>query len=316
MCRLAAFPAGTTKERAHEIVSNFISGNHDGVGSAHVKSGEFIVKKYPYSYQEAVTKKDDLFEHMPYDGWTIAHVRYATHGENTIPNTHPIIRGDIVGVHNGVFGASSIIRVAMADSVKWAGETDSEVALYMLNKLGSYKFYKEMPSGAGVYLALNRNGELDCIKCSGDMKLLRVDGGKWIVASHFAYKEDDIWTELGCYGFKADGTPRDWQPKEKKKEETRTSYTPQDIWRGGRHYCGDGDYDLQEGRATDTSTTKANCPSGYVPPTTHIPTGRGSLVVVKDGVIRKIEETEKPKPPSLWNWRTESEIMDYIRAMA
>lgn len=194
MCRLAAFPPGTTAEEAHEIVTAFVGGNDDGVGSAFVKDGEFVVKKYPYSYHEAIAKKNDLFDHMPYQGWTIAHVRLATHGGNEYKNTHPIIKGNLVGVHNGVFGAANLIRAAMNGSVKWQGDTDTEVALYILNKLGPEGFRKEMPYSAGVYLALGRDGALTAIKCSGDLRIWRTQDDRFILASSFKY-DSKYWKD-------------------------------------------------------------------------------------------------------------------------
>lgn len=304
MCRLAAFPPGTHKEFANEVLADFVRGNDDGVGSAYVKSGEFILKKFPYSYQEAVTKKDDLFDHMPYNGWTIAHVRYATHGGNTLANTHPIIRGDLVGVHNGVFSGSGIIRLALDGAVKWAGETDSEVALYLLNKLGRDKFYKEMPSGAGVYLTLNRKGELDCTKLSGDLRFLKMSNGSYSVASAFPTKYRDTFVTTGGWGFKPDGTPRDWSEESEKKKTDR--YSQQDIgygkgifWYGGKRY-----------NSTDEDYCTGSEGGCHVPPPTHSEVST-PLVIIPGGK----EEEKKPSQPSLWDWKDDQEIIDYVREM-
>lgn len=188
MCRLAAFPPGTTPEQAHEIVTKFVGGNDDGVGEAYAKDGEFKINKYPYSYQQAVGKGDTLFKHMPYKGWTLAHVRFATHGGNEYKNTHPIVKGNIAVVHNGVFSQANIIRAAMADSVKWTGDTDTEVAAYMLHKHGPEGFYTIMDKYAhspGVFLALHRDGSLVAVKCGGDLELFRASNETFILASTF-----------------------------------------------------------------------------------------------------------------------------------
>lgn len=188
MCRLAAFPPGTTADIAHEIVNKFVGNNNDGVGVVFTKSGEFKVHKYPISYRQAVAEKKVLFDHMPYEGWTLAHVRLATHGENEYKNTHPIIRGNIAVVHNGIFSQSELVRAALADSVKWSGETDTEVAAYMLNKLGPSKFLQTMDNlYAGVYLALSRDGSLVAVKTSGDLELARTPDDKFILASEFPW---------------------------------------------------------------------------------------------------------------------------------
>lgn len=283
-------------------MADFVKGNEDGVGSAYVKDGEFILKKYPYSYKEAVTKSDDLFNHMPYKGWTLAHVRWATHGDNTVPNTHPIIRGDIVGVHNGVFSAAPLLRAAMDGGVKWAGETDTEVALYLLNKWGPSEFYKQMPMGAGVYLSLDRKGQLDCIKASGDLKFLRLDNGRYIVASAFPFKYKEKYMHNGVYGFTVEGTPRDWKEEEPKKKTER--YTTSDISNGSGTYRG--------GRFIPLGQEGFGCSSGY-PYDANKACGDKKttpLIIIKDGV------PEKPSAPSLWDWHTEQEILDYVREMA
>lgn len=192
MCRLAAFPPGTTAEQAHEIVNRFVGGNDDGVGEVYVKDGEFKLNKYPYSYSQAVAKGDTLFEHMPYAGWTLAHVRFATHGGNEYKNTHPIIKGNIAVVHNGVFSQANIIRAAMADSVKWSGDTDTEVAAYMLNKHGPDRFFEIMDKLAhspGVFLALARDGSLAACKIGGDLEVLRVANETFMLASRFPWNE-------------------------------------------------------------------------------------------------------------------------------
>lgn len=303
MCRLAAFPPGCSPEQAHELVADFVRGNEDGVGSAYVKDGEFILKKYPYSYKEAVSKKDDLFDHMPYKGWTLAHVRWATHGGNTLPNTHPIVRGDLVGVHNGVFSAAPLLRAAMDGGVKWAGETDTEVALYLLNKWGPAEFYKQMPMGSGVFLRLDRKGQLDCIKTSGEMKFLKLDNGKYIVASAFPFKYKEKFMHNGVYGFTEDGTPRDWKEDEPKKKTER--YTTNDCGLA-RGYMRDGRYFHGTTYPSDSCATEM---SNRAESATQ---SRLPLIVIKDGKVEK----QPPKPPSLWDWKNEQEILDYIRAMA
>lgn len=305
MCRIAAFPPGYPKEKAHEIIEQFLGGNDDGVGSAYVKDGEFIVKKYPYSYKEALVKKDDLFEHMPYDGWTIAHIRMATHGGNTLQNTHPIIRGDYVGVHNGVFSPAPLLRAALDGGTQWSGETDSEVALYLYNKWGRDQFYKEMPGGSGVYVVLNRKGELDVAKTSGELRFMKLDNGTFLIASSLPFKWNDIYVSNGCYGFNPDGTPRDWKETEKKKTER---YTRGDYGYG----CGSG----RQGRYYRSDIEEGTATTYPFPCNTHGPSNDDdtkSIIIIKNGEEQKSTTVERP---SLWDWKTEQQILDYVRAMA
>lgn len=236
MCRLAAFPPGTPMEFAHEIVSDFAGGNEHGTGVAYLKGKSFVIQKYPVSYAECVTKKHPLFGHMPHDGWTIAHVRYATHGEKTYANTHPIIRGHSAVCHNGIFSGTPLIKAALNKSVKWQGETDSEVGAYMLNSLGPDEFYKAMPSGAGVWLALNRDGSLSVSKLSGDLEMIQNEKEQIVIASQFPWKGG--WKHkassmtLGVAKVDAKGFAINF--KFPKKEERTYGhrhplYTPQDI---------------------------------------------------------------------------------------
>lgn len=171
MCRLSCFPPGTPKEKAIEILKNFAEGNGDGVGSVHVKDGKFVVNKWAVPLEQALREKMPLLDHMPHRGWTLVHLRAASHGSIAYRNTHPFIKGDWAFMHNGVFGAHSIMRAALAPYTTFEGETDSEVVAHLFATLGPQKFIKRIEQG-GVYLALNKNGTLYAINTSfGDLTL-------------------------------------------------------------------------------------------------------------------------------------------------
>ena len=169
MCRLAAFPPGTTFPEAMELAKTLEGHNVDGVGTAHVVDGQFVVKKFPIPLSQAIEKRLDLFNHMPHDGWTILHTRLATHGDKTDKNTHPFEIGDYAFAHNGVWGESEICRFALQGHVTFNGETDSEVAGYFFNLLGPDRFAKSIMRG-GVFLGLHRSGELHVVKTYGDLQ--------------------------------------------------------------------------------------------------------------------------------------------------
>jgi hypothetical protein len=95
MCRLAAFPPGYTKESAFKLMAQYGEYNRDGVGIAYAKDGELVVKKWADSWESLEKKGVDIFAHMPHAGWTIAHVRAATHGERT-PDT-PTLSSRVTG---------------------------------------------------------------------------------------------------------------------------------------------------------------------------------------------------------------------------
>lgn len=164
-------------------MENFYSGNVDGTGSAYVKDGKFVVNKWSIPYDEVARKKLPLFDHMPYNGWTIAHVRAASHGGNTYNNTHPLIKGSWAIAHNGLFREYAIVKALMKDHT-FIGQTDSEAAAAMWERVGRAKFIESVDSG--VYLFLNKNGQLDIICGSGDLEFQNTKYGV-LMASELPY---------------------------------------------------------------------------------------------------------------------------------
>lgn len=302
MCRLIALPPGTSPDVAHELVTNFVRGNDDGVGEAYVVKGEFKINKYPYSYNEAVTKKDKLFSHMPHDGWTIAHVRLATHGEHTWANTHPFIKGDTAVVHNGTFGMHSLIKAALGTGVKWSGDCDSEVAAYLFNKLGPEEFYKKMYQHYSVYLGLKRDGSLAAVKLGhGDLKVWRTEQDTFILASEFPWRLpywDSKETEEGVLKLDKEGHASNF--KFEKKQESKRSYYHQDTVTKG----------LTNGKSgqgtTATSCTPCGVSKNFNQPT-HLEEGD----IHRPDMVKQVGRPKTPKVLSLWDWPTEDEIQNF-----
>ncbi len=158
MCRLAAFPPMFPRRRALEILANFYAGNEDGTGSVYVKDGKFVVNKWRYSFKTVVNRKYPLLDHMPYKGWTLAHLRAASHGKIRKVNTHPFIRGEWAAMHNGVFLDYKVVKAALSPFTKFESQTDSEVAAAIWQFSGPSKFYKNMSTG--TFLFLNKDGSL------------------------------------------------------------------------------------------------------------------------------------------------------------
>ena len=206
MCRLAAFPPMTSREKAVEIVNDFCMGNDDGVGTVYVKDGEFVVNKAPISFERAMKKHVPLFDHMPYNGWTLAHVRAASHGSNTMANTHPFIKGDWAFIHNGVYGDYGLLKAALSPYAKFEGETDTEVVAHMFATLGPQKFIRTINNG-GVYMALHKNGHMYMVKTSGSLDFRKTPKGL-LLSSEFPphYSERKIthvdvgWMRLDAKG--------------------------------------------------------------------------------------------------------------------
>jgi predicted glutamine amidotransferase len=188
MCRLAAFPPNFPRKKALEILLDMESYNQDGVGSVYVKDGQFVVDKYPKSITKILTKGVPFLSHMPYNGWTVAHLRAASHGKNSYENTHPFIVGDWAIVHNGIWSehdTAKMVMQAMDSNIKFKGQTDTEVAANLINIMGPQKF-AETIDGGGVFLSLNINGELQVSKTSGELRFYRQKNTKQVViASEF-----------------------------------------------------------------------------------------------------------------------------------
>ena len=183
MCRLAAFPPGFDRIEALEILASFENTNTDGTGSAYVKDGRFVVNKWPKPFSK-VARKYPFLGHMPYDGWTIAHLRAASHGENKVENTHPFIVGPWAFIHNGIWSEHEIARLIFGKQVKIEGETDSEVAAHLWNLVGP-KVFAEKIDFSGVFMGLHRDGELWVAKTSGDLEVKALSKERVLLASEF-----------------------------------------------------------------------------------------------------------------------------------
>lgn len=202
MCRLAAYPPGCSKADAIKIMKAFSSSNNDGVGTAYVKDGRFILKKYKIPFMDALTQDKDLFDHMPYDGWTIAHVRMATTGKIAYENTHPLEIIDTVMCHNGCWQPHELVR-SMTKGYKYKGETDSEVAGYMIESMGVPEFYNWKYS-TGVYLQLKRDGSFTAMKCTGELNVCQYKDS-FLFASQISGDYDSIDLPNGYITFDPKG---------------------------------------------------------------------------------------------------------------
>ena len=198
MCRLAAFPPNFPRKEALAILKNFEGHNEDGTGYTYINDGKFVTVKWPKSLSYLLKRDEDLLRHMPHNGWTIAHLRAASHGANTYENTHPFEIGkDWAICHNGVWSDNEIVKIALAPYIKFKGETDSEVACHLINNMGPKKFAMDV-DGGGVYLALNLDGTLWVTKTSGDLVLNTLEDKRILLAS-------DLDIEKYTYGDAFDG---------------------------------------------------------------------------------------------------------------
>lgn len=169
MCRLAAFPPMFPKDCAAEILKNMEGWNKDGTGSVYVKDREFVINKWPKPLGGVLATGMPLLDHMPHPGWTVVHLRMATHGAATAINTHPFIKRDLAVVHNGVFSDYDKYKKVLAKHAQFDGQTDSEVAAYLMSILKTEDFMTVVEN-SGVFLGLRRDGSLMAVNCLGDLE--------------------------------------------------------------------------------------------------------------------------------------------------
>jgi len=206
MCRLAAFPPGFPRKDAIDILKSFENNNTDGTGAAWIKDGEFQVEKYPKSLTKVIRRRRFL-DHMPHNGWTIAHLRAASHGDNKLENTHPfIVNNKWAIVHNGIFSEYKIVKLALSPHVTFLGDTDSEAAAHLIGTVGPKKF-SETIDFSGVFLALNIRGDLWAIKTSGDLEIQALTQERVLLASEFDHTayERSVEGHVGWYHFSETG---------------------------------------------------------------------------------------------------------------
>lgn len=206
MCRIAAFPPGFSRTEALDILANFENQNTDGTGSAYVKDGQFVIEKWAKPFSKIVRRRPFL-SHMPYnDGWTIVHLRAASHGGNKIENTHPFVVGDWAFIHNGVWSEYELVKLALSKQTQMVGETDSEVAANFWNIVGPKVFAKAVKFG-GVFMGLHRNGKLWVANTSGDLEIKALQGERVVLASEFNRQEyeDTVDAMRGWYEFDKNG---------------------------------------------------------------------------------------------------------------
>ncbi|KLU61751.1 glutamine--fructose-6-phosphate aminotransferase [Peptococcaceae bacterium CEB3] len=145
MCGIAGFITGERAKTKRTLIYNVykemlalsISRGRDATGiAATMKTGEIAIAKNPtpspvYVYKELF---QDIMSRNPVA--VVGHVRAGTKGSRYInANNHPIIAGNIVGVHNGVIHNDNYLTKHF--ELNRSAEVDSEVVFALLNKLGA-----------------------------------------------------------------------------------------------------------------------------------------------------------------------------------
>ena len=133
MCRLFGMSAGPEPERATfwllQAPDSLRRQSHrepDGAGiGIFAGDGRPIVDKQPMAAYEdrQFAREAKALESRTF----VAHVRYASNGDLTLPNTHPFEQDGRLFAHNGVIGDLPALEAELGDArALVAGETDSE----------------------------------------------------------------------------------------------------------------------------------------------------------------------------------------------
>lgn len=242
MCRQACFPKGFKRNDAIDILLDMEKFNTDGVGYCYLKNGEFVVRKWTKSLSKVLRReKNFLNDIRDAEGYTLVHLRAASHGCIHYDNTHPFITnsGDYAIMHNGIFSDYKLAKLCLKSTVAFKGDTDSEVAAAIIDTAGIKAFSDEMDM-SGVFCCLKKDGTLYVIKTSGDMCAHQLPNKTCLLSSELdvaTFRQQELLT--GYYVFNKDCQyVKHHEKKDKWSSKWSKPYSPS--------YGGSGFYDENE----------------------------------------------------------------------
>lgn len=216
MCRIIAIPPNTTKKAALEIIADMYGDNEHGTGEVYLSEGKFVLNKYGQSFSKVVKKGKVFLNHLPHNGWTLAHIRKVSVGAQCKENAHPFISldGQMALAHNGTLPQTDLLSLYLQTINGFVSNTDSAASCELISRIG-VKDFTEFVNWGGVFAVLNLDGSLEISKISGELALHLRDDKTCLIASEFdADKYKNIELLRGYFKFNANGTYSKHKAKE------------------------------------------------------------------------------------------------------
>jgi glucosamine--fructose-6-phosphate aminotransferase (isomerizing) len=155
---------------------------YDSWGIAVKEDGKLVRERHTGKIGERKTS-------LPQSSIGLGHTRWATHGGVTIGNAHPHLScdGKLCLVHNGIVENFLEIKQKLKGH-HWQSETDTEVALHLIEEVGLLKAFKKI-IGMNAFILLDSVNE----------RLVAVKNGSPLIigiGKNANYISSDVWVLL------------------------------------------------------------------------------------------------------------------------
>lgn len=190
MCRqIAAIPTHFSKNDLLDLLQDMEGyRTGDGFGFGFVLNGEFHIKKSILTLGDILKRKGvykdffgDVFDH---NSWVIFHHRKVSVGAACRKNNHPFICDNFMGCHNGTLKGHELIRAILGKEIQCKSDTDSEIGIRLIEKLG-VKTFSRLVHDSGVFFLLDKNSNLTAIKTEfqDDLDIAEISKNKHFLIS-------------------------------------------------------------------------------------------------------------------------------------
>jgi len=237
---MAIIPSHMSKNDILDMLIDLQGGkkNSEGFGYGYVKEGKFVYNKTHLSLEEILkhkNKKNFFGNCFNHNSWVLFHLRAASRGGVCAVNSHPHEVGNWLICHNGTAKSAPLIRACFGRSVKYKGQTDTEICGHLLAKIGPRGF-NNVIEDAGVFLALEKNGSLWAFKTDwhADLKIARIEKDnkdKTFLISELDYNGDIVNEEMDCGYLHLSADGKYIKHKERK---IQSNSSCNDYWNGSK----------------------------------------------------------------------------------